>query len=80
MSKILFFFIHHLSVSLLLKNLAAMKLSLPVLLVLLFSFSVSAQQISIDQLKALKPRNIGPAGMSGRITAVDVVVADHDTW
>lgn len=47
---------------------------------LLFSIAVSAQQITIDQLKAMKPRNIGPAGMSGRITAVDVVVKNPDTW
>jgi photosystem II stability/assembly factor-like uncharacterized protein len=45
-----------------------------------FSFSVFAQNIEIDQLKALKPRNIGPAGMSGRITSVDVVVDNPDIW
>lgn len=32
-----------------------------------------AQPLNLDLLKALKPRNIGPAGMSGRITAIDVV-------
>ena len=31
-----------------------------------------AQQIDLDLLKEIKPRNIGPAGMSGRITAIDV--------
>jgi photosystem II stability/assembly factor-like uncharacterized protein len=44
------------------------------------SFSLFAQNISLDQLKNLKPRNIGPAGMSGRITAIDVVVNQPDTW
>jgi len=33
-----------------------------------------AQKYSLSQFKNLKPRNIGPAGMSGRITSLDVVV------
>ncbi|MBL7709833.1 MAG: hypothetical protein JNJ86_12230, partial [Chitinophagaceae bacterium] len=37
---------------------------------------VQAQKISLDQFKNLKPRNVGPAGMSGRITAIDAVVAN----
>lgn len=45
-----------------------------------FSIPVIAQNISLSQLKSIKPRNIGPAGMSGRITAVDVVVNDPETW
>ena len=32
-----------------------------------------SQKVSLVQFKNLKPRNIGPAGMSGRITSVDVV-------
>ena len=35
--------------------------------------SLSAQQLDIEKLKGMKPRAIGPAGMSGRITAIDVV-------
>jgi photosystem II stability/assembly factor-like uncharacterized protein len=31
-----------------------------------------AQQVDVSQLKGLGMRNIGPAGMSGRITAIDV--------
>ena len=31
------------------------------------------QTINFNQLKNLKPRNIGPAGMSGRVTAVDAL-------
>ena len=54
----------------------------PCLLVLFtaLSFSLFAQNISVDQLKNLKPRNIGPSGMSGRITAIDVVESHPDTW
>ena len=39
-------------------------------------FAVNAQKISLDVFKNWKPRNIGPAGMSGRITAIDAVVAN----
>jgi photosystem II stability/assembly factor-like uncharacterized protein len=46
----------------------------------LFSFYLNAQNISLDQLKNFKLRNIGPAGMSGRITAIDVVNNNQDTW
>lgn len=34
---------------------------------------ISAQQIDFSSLKNLKIRNVGPANMSGRITAIDVV-------
>jgi photosystem II stability/assembly factor-like uncharacterized protein len=34
----------------------------------------TAQKINLEQFKNLKPRNIGPAGMSGRITTIDVVL------
>ncbi len=36
----------------------------------------AGRQVSLDQFKNLKPRNIGPAGMSGRITSIDAVVAN----
>jgi photosystem II stability/assembly factor-like uncharacterized protein len=36
----------------------------------------SAQKISLDKFKNWKPRNIGPAGMSGRITSIDAVVSN----
>ena len=45
-------------------------LALPLLL--------GAQKIEIEQLKGLKIRNIGPAGMSGRITAIDVDLSNPD--
>jgi photosystem II stability/assembly factor-like uncharacterized protein len=37
-------------------------------------FAASAQKISLGKFKNWKPRNIGPAGMSGRITSIDAVV------
>ncbi|HET6256734.1 MAG TPA: hypothetical protein VFE32_21865 [Puia sp.] len=36
----------------------------------------TAQKVSLEQFKDLHPRNIGPAGMSGRITTIDVVLDD----
>jgi len=38
------------------------------------ALSISAQDFSMDILKDMKPRNIGPGGMSGRVTAIDVVL------
>lgn len=43
---------------------------------LLLSTAAFSQSIDMDKLKAIKPRNIGPAGMSGRVTAIDVVLSD----
>jgi photosystem II stability/assembly factor-like uncharacterized protein len=34
----------------------------------------TAQKVNLEQFKNWKPRNIGPAGMSGRITTIDVVL------
>ncbi|WP_422079604.1 VPS10 domain-containing protein [Ulvibacterium sp.] len=53
------------------------KLLLPAFLSLL-SFSLFSQKFSMDLIQDLKPRNIGPAGMSGRVTAIDVVHSDPD--
>ena len=39
---------------------------------------LSARQVDMELLKSIEPRNIGPAGMSGRITAIDVVESNHD--
>jgi len=50
--------------------------------ILLFAFFItsviSAQQLDINKLKGMEPRAIGPAGMSGRITAIDVVTNQPD--
>jgi len=35
-----------------------------------------AQKVGLDRFSSWKPRNIGPAGMSGRITAIDALVDD----
>jgi len=48
---------------------------------LLFAFlficlNSAAQKVSLSQFKNWKPRNIGPAGMSGRITSIDAVVSN----
>ena len=37
---------------------------------------LQAQKVSLKDFKDMKPRNIGPSGMSGRITAIDVVLKD----
>ena len=47
-------------------------------LALFFASIITAQQIDIEKLKGIKPRAIGPAGMSGRITAIDVVTSEPD--
>lgn len=39
---------------------------------------LSAQQLDMDFFDAMQPRSIGPAGMSGRVTAIDAVHADPD--
>ncbi|GAB1444709.1 hypothetical protein MASR2M41_03320 [Flammeovirgaceae bacterium] len=37
-----------------------------------------AQKLDMEKLKGMQARSIGPAAMSGRITAIDVVVNDRD--
>lgn len=44
-----------------------------VLLGLLFAAQVSAQPVDLAKFETMKARSIGPAGMSGRVTAIDVV-------
>ncbi|MFN0016075.1 MAG: WD40/YVTN/BNR-like repeat-containing protein [Saprospiraceae bacterium] len=57
-----------------------MKQAIPQILLLLLlgasPFSGFSQKVNVEQLKGIKTRNIGPAGMSGRVTAIDAVVAD----
>ncbi len=48
------------------------------LLILILSSIITAQEFSINYVKNKKPRNIGPGGMSGRVTTIDVVNADTD--
>ncbi|QLG43992.1 WD40/YVTN/BNR-like repeat-containing protein [Costertonia aggregata] len=55
-----------------------MKQKLLFLTVLFASVSLCAQEFKMNLVQDLKPRNIGPGGMSGRVTAIDVVVDDPD--
>jgi photosystem II stability/assembly factor-like uncharacterized protein len=47
-----------------------------VLSLMLIATHVHAQTLDMEKMKGIKPRNIGPGGMSGRITAIDVVVSN----
>jgi photosystem II stability/assembly factor-like uncharacterized protein len=47
-------------------------------LLLVISFNGFAQEFSMELLKNKTPRNIGPGGMSGRVTAIDVVHSNPD--
>ncbi|WP_115461468.1 VPS10 domain-containing protein [Winogradskyella aurantiaca] len=48
-------------------------------LVILFCITlVPAQEFSMDMVKNKTPRNIGPGGMSGRVTAIDVQLSNPD--
>ena len=48
------------------------------LLAISSTFVLSAQTFNTKLLQDIKPRNIGPAGMSGRVTAIDVVLDNPD--
>ncbi len=48
------------------------------LLISLFSCSLSAQKVDMSVFHGISPRNIGPAGMSGRVTSIDVELSDLD--
>lgn len=47
-------------------------------LLLVFSSAALAQKLDMEAFKNMAPRNIGPAGMSGRVTAIDVVTDEPD--
>ena len=40
--------------------------------------AASAQNFDMKMVQDLKPRNIGPGGMSGRVTAIDAVHSNPD--
>lgn len=52
------------------KTLTALLLTLP--------FFLFSQEVNIEHLKGMKIRNIGPAGMSGRVTSIDVDLSNDD--
>ncbi len=55
-----------------------MKRLLLFLIVLVSSGSLFAQEFNMDLIQDMKPRNIGPGGMSGRVTSIDVVHSNPD--
>jgi photosystem II stability/assembly factor-like uncharacterized protein len=48
------------------------------ILFLLVTSLLFSQEFSMDLVKNMKPRNIGPGGMSGRVTTIDVVQSNPD--
>ena len=54
------------------------SLVVSVLVVFLCLPLATGQQLDVDKLKEMKARSIGPAGMSGRVTAIDAVVHNPD--
>ena len=55
-----------------------MKRLLLSVLTLFLTIPLFAQEFKMDLVQDLKPRNIGPGGMSGRVTAIDVVSDNPD--
>lgn len=56
----------------------SLQINFWLLLLCLSAVAVSAQKLDMDKLSGIKPRSIGPGAMSGRITAIDVVVSNRD--
>lgn len=48
------------------------------ILLFLFPLAAAGQELDMEKFKGISPRNIGPAGMSGRVTAIDVVRENPD--
>lgn len=55
-----------------------MRNSLILATLLLWSIGLTGQSIDLENFKDIKIRNVGPAGMSGRVTAIDVDLSDPD--
>ena len=49
-----------------------------VVYILILATSTAFAQLDMTKLKDMKARSIGPAGMSGRVTAIDVVLSAPD--
>lgn len=60
------------------KTVSCLRLAFCGLMLLAFAMPAMAQKLDMEQFKGMKARAIGPAGMSGRVTAVDVVHSDPD--
>lgn len=52
--------------------------ALTLLIAVSLTASLCAQKLDLHQFKGMKIRNIGPAGMSGRVTSIDAVHAEPD--
>ena len=48
------------------------------LMLLCIVSTLTAQELTNNLLQDMKPRNIGPGGMSGRVTSIDVVTKNPD--
>ncbi|MEM7655830.1 MAG: hypothetical protein AAF399_06855 [Bacteroidota bacterium] len=48
------------------------------MIVMLVALVSQAQELDLKALEVMKPRNIGPAGMSGRVTAIDALYSNPD--
>ena len=49
-----------------------------ILLLLILASTLVADDLDMKKLKAMKARAIGPGGMSGRVTSIDVVLSNTD--
>ena len=49
-----------------------------ILLLLILASTLIADDLDMKKLKAMKARAIGPGGMSGRVTSIDVVLSNTD--
>ncbi len=52
------------------------KTYIALLALFIIPFFLFSQHLNLDHFKSKAPRNIGPAGMSGRVTSIDVVLSD----
>ena len=52
--------------------------SIATFITILISASLYAQTLDMSLFKDITPRNIGPAGMSGRVTAIEVVESNPE--
>ena len=57
-------------------KLMIMRLFTILMIISLFTGLIRGQEDSTDILEGIAVRNIGPAGMSGRVTAIDVITSD----
>ena len=55
-----------------------MKKLFTIIILNLSSFLLIAQSFNTEDFKSMEARNIGPAGMSGRVTAIDVDLSNQD--